>query len=191
MATFPILTTVNPGNASNVIVTFYVSNASQVQPAQQVTVQQSPASNPSFNRNGQLSTEYLFIKRGTGVFAFPLADLAGIAASQVPALSYSPLITLQPASLSVVSGNGNYSNFTTAANSESTLSYAWAANNGSGWVTSISNTVNNGGGWYSLTNATTLKITPASNSPNSISVLCIVGNATGNTNTDTAILSVS
>jgi hypothetical protein len=187
----PILTTVDPGNGANTCnVTFYVSTATQSRPAQQVTIAQYPTSNPAFARAVQVSDEFLFVKRGTGVVAFPISDLCGIGVSQVPAVSYSPLITLQPVSQSVTANNAAFKSFNVAANSETTLTYAWAANNGTGWVTSISNTSNNAGGVYSLISATSLKVKPVTNSPNSVSIVCTVYNSTGNTNTSQVTLTV-
>jgi hypothetical protein len=193
MATI-VLTTTDPGgggSANNTNVKFYIttSNFSGAVPAQRVTVLQCPASNTAFNRSCQLSSEYVFIKRGTSTFAIPVVDLAGIAVTQIPALSYSPLITVQPVSASVSAGNT--ANFNVSANSESTLSYEWAANNGTAWVTNISNTTNNCNGVFSLISSSILSATPATNVPNSFSLLCHVINATGNINTRTVTLTVT
>ena len=187
----PILTTVYPGGTPNFAnAVFYVSNATPVQPSQRVTVAQYPAGNPAFSRAVQVSSEYVFVKRGAAAFAIPLVDLCGIAAGMVPALSYSPLIVLQPSALTITHGGGNYAIFNTSANSESAVTYGWAVNNGASWVTNISNTSNNGAGKYSLVSPTSLKITPTSNSPSSYLVLCSVVNATGTTNTAQVTLTV-
>jgi hypothetical protein len=187
----PILTTTDPGSTSNLNVKFFVSTATPTMPSQRVTVAQYPASNPSFSRAVQVSSEYVFIKRGTASFAISLADLAGIAIGQVPALSYSPLITTQPLDAAVVAGGSNNAQFNVAANSETTLTYQWSANNGSSLLSNISNTSNNCGGIYSLVNATTFKVTPASNVPNSYSIYCTAYNATGNTATEIVTLTVT
>lgn len=187
-----VLTTTDPGGANNTNVKFYIttSNFANSLPSQRVTVLKCPASNPAFNRSCQLTEDYVFIKRGTNTFAIPVADIAAIGVEQLPALSYSPLITVQPVSAAIVAGGGNNATFTVSANSESSLTYEWAANNGS-WITNISNESNNSNGVFSLTNATTLVATPTSNSPNSYSILCHVINSTGNANTTTVTLTVS
>lgn len=187
-----VLTTVNPGgwtNGSNI--TFYSTVVTPSLPAQRVTVAQYPATNPNFTRAVQLTGEYVFFKRGSTTVGIPLTDLGAMAVTEAPSLSYSPLITLQPESTSVVAGGGNTANFTTTANSESTLAYQWAVNNGSGYVTNISNTSNNGGGQYAVIAGTLLQITPTSNTPNSYLVLCRIYNATGDTNTSAATLTVT
>lgn len=188
----PILTTVYPGGTTtNYNVVFYTSNATPVHEAQRTTVGQYPTSNPNFSRAVQLTPEFLYVKRGSTTLGIPIEDLAGLAFGDQPTLSYSPLITLQPVSLSVKAGGGNTANFFVSANSESTLTYAWAANNGVGMLYNISNTSNNANGTYSLTNSTTLKITPISNTVNSYIILCVVSNATGNTNTGQVTLTVT
>jgi hypothetical protein len=188
----PILTTTdNPANTGNVSIKFYQMTATPTQPSQQITVGNYPASNPVFERHCQISSEYVFIKRGTSSFAISLDDLCGIAVGQVPALSYSPLITLDLEPASVIAGGTNHANFVMAANSETALTYAWSANNGGGWFSNISNTSNNSGGAYTVYGNTTLKITPTSNVPNHYHIMCQVFNAAGNTNSAEVILTVT
>ena len=185
--TIPILTTVDPGGGANSVqITFYESNAVPASPLQRVTIGQYPDSNPSFARSIQVTDKHLFIKRGAYQFAIPLSDLGSIGAAQVPGLSYSPLITLQPAALSIKAGGGNSANFTVAANSESAMTFGWNVNNGSGWVANVSN-----GGIYLLPAPETLRITPTGNSPSNYEVYCRVYNATGNMASDTVALTVT
>jgi hypothetical protein len=188
----PILTTVdNSANTGNVSVLFYKMNATPMQPSQRVTVAQIPASNPAFSRAVQVSSEYVFVKRGTSSFAISLDDLCGIAIGQVPTLSYTPLETLQPKNATVIAGGSNHANFTVLANSETDLTYQWSANNGAAWYSNISNTSNNSGGAYKVYGNTTLAITPASNSPNHYSIVCRIYNAAGNTNSTAVTLTVT
>lgn len=177
-----------PSNTGGI--TFYSNSVTLTQPSQQKTIGQAAIGNAGFYRNWQLTDNFLLTKRGTTTVAIPLADLASIVIGQAPGLSYSPLIVLQPQALSIVAGLGNYATFNTAANSESALTYGWAVNNGVSWVTNVSNRSNNGANQYSLVSPTSLKITPASNSPSKYLVLCSVVNATGTTNTSQATLTV-
>lgn len=176
------------GNGTNVNVTFFITTGTPNSPAQQVTIGQYPASNPGFSRAVQLSNEYVYIKRGSGAVAIPVADLCGIAAAQVPALSYSPLFTLQPANTSVVSQpNGtNHAYMNVAANSESNLTYVWKSWNGTAWSANITT-----GGIYNVANSQSLNISPTDNSPNGWQFVCTAFNASGNTNSTTVTLTVT
>jgi len=191
MATTILTTTDTVGNTGNSNVKFYIISGTPTAPAQRVTVAQYPASNAGFSRACQLTSDYVFIKRGTSSFAIPISDLANIAAEQVPALSYSPLVTLQPVATecnSAASPPDNYANFTMLANSESTLSYFWMQNAAGVW-TMISNGVDNGANY--IVEGPNLSVQPTDNTQNGFGVLCIANNATGNTNTSEVTLTVT
>ena len=186
-----LLTTNSSLGPNNTVVTFYVNEVTPGVPMQRITVGRQAVGNPNWIRANQLTDEHLLMKRGLTVLAIPLSDLEAIALPYAPGLSYSPNITVQPVPASVVAGGGNSANFTVSANSETDLTYSWAVDNGAGWLTGISNTTNNGGGIYTVTENSTLTITPSSNSPNSYSVVCTLENASGNANTTEVTLTVT
>jgi hypothetical protein len=177
------------GSGNNVAVTFFISTVVPTQPAQQVTLGQSPASNPAFIRACQLTSEYLFIKRGLGAVAISLADLGAIAAAQVPALSYSPLITVQPVDATAhysYSNAGNTASFNVSANSESTLTYAWREYTGGAWSANITNGTAHNATYVVSSNV--LSVHPTTNEINGAGYVCIVYNSTGSTNSAQATL---
>jgi hypothetical protein len=190
MATTLLSTTDNASNSGNVSVIFYKFTTTPTQPTQQVTIGQYPDSNPTFSRAFQISSEYVFIKRGTSAVAISLSDLAGIASTQVPALSYPPYITAEPSAASVYAeANGaNNATFTVAANTESTLTYAWREWNGSAWSANITNgTANNAN--YVVFGAS-MNVAPTTNTINGRKFMCVLYNASGNTNSANATITV-
>jgi len=186
-----ILTTTDPGNVSNTNVTFYISSGTPTQPSQRVTVPQYAVGNAGFTRAVQLSSEYVFIKRGTSSVAIPIADLANIAVGQDANLSYSPLITVQPLATSANSAANapdNTASFNVSANSESTLNYAWMQNAAGSWSELSNGSTNNS---TILVESNVLNIATTTNEQNGFGYLCIVQNSTGNTNTNEVTLTVT
>lgn len=188
----PILSTVNNAtNNGNVTITFYKLTATPTQPAQQTTITEFPATNPSWARGIQITSEYVMVKRGTGSFAIPISDLVGIAVDQVPALSYPPFIIVQPLATSCNSAASNSTNtaqFNVTANSESTLTYAWREYNGSAWSSNITNGTSHNATYTVSSNV--LTIHPTTNETNGFGYVSIIYNSSGSTNSSQVTLTV-
>lgn len=190
MAITLLSTTNNVNNTGNVAVTLYTYTVTPTQPTQQVTVGEYPDSNPTFSRAFQISSEFVFVKRGSNGVAILLSDLAGIASGQVPSLSYSPYITTQLAAASVYSNSlgTNNASFVVAANSESTLTYAWKQWNGSAWSDNITNSSTDNANYVVF--GASMNVAPKDNTLNGYKYICTLYNASGSTNTINATITV-
>ena len=172
----------------SVSLSIYSGNFQPNVPAQRVTVGVSSSINAGFVRSAQLSTESIAVKRGNASFGILLTDLVAIAVTQNPALSWSPIITTQPANASCVHSSTAATFTVVAGATESSLSYQWQYYTGSAWA-NCTGTIN--GCAYTNGTLATLTCTPTTTGQTGKQHRCVVTNATGSTNTNQVVLTIN
>jgi hypothetical protein len=147
----------------------------------------SYAANPLFLRTMQLNGNMLVVSRGSNICGILLSDLIALAIAQVPALSYPPNITSQPVDVTVTHPAGT--SFSVTAVSElPSQTYQWQLNTGSGF-----SNITNGGVYSGATTATLSLSSTTVSGPNMNGYIyrCVVTNAAGSTNSNSATLTVN
>lgn len=139
--------------------------------------------NRSYPRNITLSTQGVRVSRLGVAVGFPIADLIAAAILLEPTLSWPPVITTQPAS--ITSNNAGAASFSIIVNSELPVTYQWqiSTNGGNTW-TSLTDT-----GVYSGTTTSVLLISAALGL-NSYQYRCVTLNGSGTTTSNSASITV-
>lgn len=153
---------------------------------QQVTVPDLPLLNPNWSRNVQVSNQAVFIKRyGAPSFAFLLPSLTGVAYTVIPQLTFPPMLSTQPASLSVA--HPNTAIFNVSATTEIPItSYQWQSSpDGVTW-TNLTNV-----GVYSGVTTTSLGVSPTNVGLSGTQYRCIVTSPAGMVTSSAATLTVT
>lgn len=175
--------TLSGGEAITIVGT--IAEETYTRPTQQVTVGEYQAGNDNWSRSWQISNQAVFCKRfGASSVAFNLDELAEVAMTLEPSMTWAPLFTTQPGDLTDASNTS--SSFTIAVSSEITTTYQWQVSTDSGETWSnLSNA-----GVYSGVTTVTLSISDNSGL-GGYQYRCVATNAAGSTNSDAATLSLS
>ena len=167
-----------------------VSQQTFTQPSQIVTIAEYPT-NPNWSRGHRMTNGAHICRRNGSNFLAMLINCFGqVAVALEPSLSWAPLITTQPSAKSCIH-NSTAAIFTVVAGvTETPLSYQWqySANGSTGW-TNATGTVNG----CAYTNGTTasLTCTPTTTGQTGYFHRCIMTNASGNTTTASAVLTIT
>lgn len=176
MATIPALTSVSGSNSA---VTYppFVTRTSLLD-----------QTNPNYARQWLLTnTGFLVLQHGSSQAAIELSAAITPLLGLVPALTWPPLITVQPANAAVVHTAGT--SFSITATSEISITYVWdvSTDGGATWTAITTAGTPN----YSGFTTATLTFTVSATSMNNYQYRCIATNASGSTTSNSSILTVT
>jgi len=156
---------------------------------QQITIGNYPSGNPNFARQVQLTSDAVIIRKpGTENVAIKVSDIVALAVSLYPNLTYKPLITTQPTSQSCVHSS-TAATFTIVASAETAITYQWQYSvDGVSW-SNATGTVN--GCVYTNGTTASLTCTPTTTGQTGYFHRCVATNATGSTNSSSAVLTIT
>lgn len=138
--------------------------------------------NPNYLRSFQINNGYLVLTKGSAIAGIPLSSIAPLLVALAPALTWPPIISIQPVSATVIAPAT--AAFSMASTSEIAQTFQWQLLTGSTWG-DLANA-----GVYSGVTTTILAISD-STSLNGNQYRCVATNGSGSTNTNAGTLTVN
>jgi hypothetical protein len=130
--------------------------------------------NPNYPRIWRLDSSYLTLSQGSSVAGIELSAILPALLALVPALTWPPIITAQPAAVTNAVPTAS-SSFSITASSEIAITYQWQVSVNGGAFSNLSNT-----GVYTNVTTATMNIS-SNNGLNGNQYQCIATNGSGST----------
>ena len=160
------------------------------QPAQKQFVLDK--TNSSYVRNATLTSDSLYLQYFTSSVVISLANLYAVAASANPALSWAPVVVINPTASTVTHPTAAYFSVSAsqAPNSFTTMSYQWFSSSYSQSLSGSFSPLTSSTNYYNVT-TTNLTVATTSVAMNQSQYFCNVSNISGVTTSTAALLTVN
>jgi len=177
------------GGADTIAIAGTIADTTYTQPSVRVTVNEFQAGNTAWSRNIRITNQGVFcLRNGSSSVALTLASFGTIGRTVEPSLTWAPKITTQPSADDCVQSS-TAATFTVVASSEPAMTYLWQySTDDETWI-AASGTIN--GCVYTNGTTATLTCTPTTTGQTGKYHRCVVTNAAGSTNSDSAILTIT
>lgn len=178
-------------SGSGVTVVFAISEQTFTQPAQQKTIGEYPSGNANFSRGHRVTDQAHFVERltasGMASLAFLLNEaISAVAIAVESGLTWTPIFTVQPTSHSVATASATSFTVTVTVENSASITYQWqlSADGGGTWSAVAESSP------YSDTQTNTLLISD-STGLDAVQYRCVATNASGDTTSNAALLTVT